>query len=77
VYKKSLKIPKVQSEYANTRRTEKIKGKKTKGQTTIYKTQHRKLKIEKDQPHWKQGVNSGVQDWLVVPDALVAPVVLL
>jgi len=55
VYKKSLKIPKVQSEYANKRRTEKVKGKKTKGQTTIYKTQHRKLKIEKDEPGWKRG----------------------
>jgi hypothetical protein len=28
-------------------------GQKEKGQTTIYKTLHRKLKIEQHKPHWK------------------------
>ena len=36
-----------QSETVNRRRAEKTRPRKrTKGQTTIYKTQHRKLKIE-------------------------------
>jgi len=34
------------------------KTKRTKGQTTIYKTLHRKLKIEQHEPHKKPGVNS-------------------
>jgi hypothetical protein len=32
---------------------------KKKGQTTIYKTLHKKLKIEQHKPHLKPGVNSG------------------
>jgi hypothetical protein len=43
--KKSLKIPK-----GIIRRTDKIMA-KGKGQTTISKTIHRKLKIEKFEPH--------------------------
>jgi hypothetical protein len=44
--KKSLKIPKGQSETVNRRRTDKImaKRKRTKGQTTIYKTYTYKTK---------------------------------
>jgi hypothetical protein len=37
----------------------------------IYKTLHRKLKIEQHEPH------SGVQEGLDVPAPLVTPVVLL
>ena len=46
-YKKSLKIPKGQSEFVYRRRTDNTiaKRKSTKGQTTIYITLHRKLKI--------------------------------
>jgi hypothetical protein len=33
-----------------------------KGQTMIYKTLHSKLKIEKNQPHKKPGVNSGAPE---------------
>jgi len=35
------------------------KKKRTKGQTMIYKTLHRKLKIEQREPHLKPRVNSG------------------
>ena len=47
IHKKSLKIPKGYSEAVNRRRTDNTmtNRKRTKGQTTIYKTQHRKLKI--------------------------------
>jgi len=55
--KKSLKVPKGESETVNQRRTNntmaKIKG--TIGQTMIYKTLHRKLKIERHQPHKTTG----------------------
>ena len=33
------------------------KGRRTKGQTTIYKTLYRKLKIAQHEPHQKPGVN--------------------
>ena len=44
-HKKSLKIPKGWPESVNWRRTDntKVKRKRTNGQTTIYKTLHRKL----------------------------------
>jgi hypothetical protein len=35
---------------------------KEKEQTTIYKTLHRKLKIERHEPHLKPGVNSGAPE---------------
>jgi len=35
------------------------KRKSTKGQTMIYKTIHKKLKIELCEPHYKPGMNSG------------------
>jgi len=38
------------------------KGKLTKGQTVIYKTLHRKLKIEQHEIYKEQGVNSGAPD---------------
>jgi len=42
----------VQSESVNQRRTDQTtKWPKEKGQTTIYKTLHRKLKIEQHEPH--------------------------
>jgi len=46
--KKSMKIPNGKSEVVNQRRTDNTmaKRKSTKGQTTIYKTVHIKLKIE-------------------------------
>ena len=48
ICKKSLKIPKGQSESIYRRRTDNTiaKRKRTKGQTTIYKTPHIKPKIE-------------------------------
>jgi hypothetical protein len=51
--KKGSKISKVQWEGVNGRRTydTMIKWKKTEGQTTIYKTLHRKLKIEQHEPY--------------------------
>jgi hypothetical protein len=46
--RKRLKIPKRESESVNRGRTDNTmaKSKSTRGQTTIYKTLHRKLKIE-------------------------------
>jgi hypothetical protein len=51
--KKSLTIPKGLSESVNRRRTDNAmaKRKRTKGQTTIYKRLHRKLKIEQHELH--------------------------
>ena len=49
--------------------------KKTKRQTKIYKTKHRKLKIEQHDPHKRTGVNSGALKWLAVSDPLVTTVV--
>ena len=51
--KKSLKIPKGQSGTVYQRRTDNTmaKRKSTKGQTIIYKTLHRKIKIEHHEPH--------------------------
>jgi hypothetical protein len=37
-------------------------GKKTKGQTMIYKVAHRKLKIEQHELYKEPGVNSGVPE---------------
>ena len=34
----------------------------TKGQTIIYKTLHRKLKIDQHEPHEKLGMDSGAVD---------------
>ena len=44
-------------ETVNRRKTDNTldKRKWTKGQTIIYKTLHRKLKIEQDEPHLKRG----------------------
>jgi hypothetical protein len=41
--------------------------KKTKGQTMIYKTIHRKLKVEQHESRNKQG-DSGAPDGQAVPD---------
>jgi hypothetical protein len=59
--KKSLKMSKVSSEAVNRRRTDSTmpKRKRTKTQTSIYKTLHRKLKIEQYELHLKPRVNSG------------------
>ena len=48
--KKSLKLPKGLSKSVN-RRTVKTSCPKEKGQTTIYKTLHTKLKIKEQEPH--------------------------
>jgi hypothetical protein len=53
------------------------KRKTTKGQTTILKTIHIKLKIEQYQPHKKPGVNSGAPEGWEVLAPLVALVVVL
>jgi hypothetical protein len=49
--KKSLKIQR--SESVNRKKTDNtmVKRKRTKRQTTIYKTLHRTLKIEHNEPH--------------------------
>ena len=66
-------------ESVNQRRTDNTMAnrKRTKGKTTIYKTLHRKLKIEKHEPHSEPVVNSGAPEGQVVHAPLVAPVVLL
>jgi len=51
--------------------------KRTQGYTTIYKTLHRKLKIEQHESHQKLGVNSGAPSVLAVPSPHVTPVMLL
>ena len=51
--------------------------KNTKGQTMIYKTLHKNLKIEQHEPNYKLWVNSGAPEVLAVPGPLVTPVVLL
>jgi hypothetical protein len=49
--KKSSNTPKKESESANQRRTDNtMANKRTKGQRTIYKTLHRKLKINQNEP---------------------------
>ena len=53
------------------------KRKGTKEQTIIYKTLHRKVKIELHEPHLKPEVNSGVSEGLEVPAPHVTPIVLL
>ena len=53
------------------------KRKRTKGQSIIYKTLHRKLKIEQHEPHKKCGVKSDAPVALTVPAPLVAPIVLI
>jgi hypothetical protein len=42
-----------------------------KEQTMIYKTQHRKIKIEHHEPHKKPGVNSGALEGYAVPDIML------
>jgi hypothetical protein len=37
----------------------------------IYKTQHRKIKIEQHEPHKKPGVNSGAPEGYAVPDIML------
>ena len=48
------------------------KSKRTKEQTTIYKTKHIKLKIKQHEPHQKTWVNSGAPEGFAVPASLVA-----
>jgi len=50
---------------------------KKKRQTTIYKTLHRKLKIEQHEPHQKPGMNSGAPEGLQVPTPHVTHVMWL
>ena len=38
------------------------KGKMRRGQTTIYKTLHKKLEIEQHEPYLKATVNSGASE---------------
>jgi hypothetical protein len=49
---------------AVNRRTDssRIKRKRTKEQITIYKTLHRKLRIEQHEAHLKPGMNSGAPE---------------
>jgi len=50
------------------------KRKETKRQTIMYKTLHRKLKIEQHKRNKKHGMNSDAVDGYVVPAPLVAHV---
>ena len=50
---------------------------RARGNITIYKIIHRKLKIESSEPHYKPRVNSGTPEELTVPAPHVTPVVLL
>jgi hypothetical protein len=63
----------------NRRRTDNtlVKRKRTKGQTMIYTTLQKKLKIEQHEPPCKSGVNAGAPEGLALPASLVASVVLL
>jgi hypothetical protein len=54
--------------------TEWPKQKETKGQITIFKTVHMKLKIEQYESHYLLGVNSGASQGQEVPAPLVIPV---
>jgi predicted nucleic acid binding AN1-type Zn finger protein len=60
VYKKSLNIPKGQSEATNRRRTDNTIAirQRTKRQTTIYKIPHRKQKLSNMSP-----TKTGVELW--------------
>jgi hypothetical protein len=54
--KKALNMPKGQDEPVNGRKDNTMSKRKwTKGQTMIYKTLHRKLKIEQREPAQKRG----------------------
>jgi hypothetical protein len=50
---------------------------KTTGQTMSYKTLHRKIKIEQQEPHKKKGVNSVALERQAVSAPLVTPVVFV
>jgi hypothetical protein len=56
---RSLKIPKGNQRMTDKRKTKRIR---TKGQTMIYKTLHRKLKTKQHDPHYKLGENPGVPE---------------
>ena len=53
------------------------KRKSTRGRVMICKTLHRKLKIERREPHYKSVPNSGASEGWTVPALHVTPVVLL
>ena len=50
---------------------------KRNGQIMIYKTLHRKLNIEKHEPHLRSGVHTDAPEEQAVPTPLVAPIVFL
>jgi len=54
-----------------------IKGRRAKGQTTIYKALHRRIKIKQREAHWKPGVNSCAPEGKAVPASLMTHFVLL
>jgi hypothetical protein len=45
--------------------------------TMIYKTLHRKLKTEQQEPHWKPRVNSGAPEGYAVMAPLVATEIMI
>ena len=53
------------------------KRKRTKGQTMIYKTLHRKPTTEQHEPNYKPGLNSGAPEGYAVPATHVEPIMLL
>ena len=60
VSKKGLKMPNGELEAVNKRTDNTMdKRNRTKGQTMIYSTLHRQLKIDKQEPHTNTGINSG------------------
>jgi hypothetical protein len=50
---------------------------KEKGQTRIYKTVHRKLKLKQQEANWKPRMSSGAPKGLAVPAPYVSPAMLL
>ena len=80
ILKKGLKIPNksvIRSRKLKMNTQHNGQKKKNKGQTTIYKTLHRKLNIDQHEPHKKTALNLGAPEVLGVPPLLVKLVMLL
>jgi hypothetical protein len=77
-----VKTKRTDNTMVKTKRTDNtmVKTKRTNGQTMIYKTLHRKLRIKKHESHWilgGGGANSDAPEGKSVLALLVKPVVLL
>ena len=67
----------IKSRISKNRQCNLAKRKRTKRQTMIYKTLHRKLKNESHRHHWKLGVNLGAPEGSAVSAPLLTPVMFL